>query len=78
MYAANQVVLLSPTDLSKFGFVNGTHYIHFITEKDCASHIKALLDDRTKCKNMTTNMKDLVVSKWYMPDLLKKVIDEGK
>lgn len=67
VYAANKVSLVSQDDLTRFGFINGKHYIYYKRPKDIAN---IYFGDYELFKDMSRNMLEKVQKEYYMTDLL--------
>ena len=85
LYCGAGLVLITNTDLKKYGFVKGVDYIHFNSCEDFAAIINDLdyarmIDLRTgrSFNEMVDNMRGKIMKKFYMPDLLKGVLEKIK
>jgi len=69
IYAANRVLLISQDDLSKFGFVNGEHYIYYTKMSEVA---KIGFGNHIKFDKMTKAMLKKIKAEYNMKDLFEK------
>jgi len=79
VYAARQMVLISSSDLSDYGFVDTVHYFHYKSLCHFVDIIKHLhtvskYDTEIIANNMLTKMKN----DFYMPNLLNEVLGDIK
>jgi hypothetical protein len=70
VYAANRVVFMTTTDWSKYGFIDGVHYIKCNSTKDFYTKSKSCDPD-----TVSKNMYDLVSTKFAMSKLLKDTLE---
>jgi len=74
IYSASKMVVISSSDLSNYGFIDGVHYFHYKSINDCINLIKNLhVSDRNKIKQIADNMLCKVRNDFYMTKLLQNI-----
>ncbi len=72
MYIANNIMVLTPSNLEEYGFVNKKHYIHYTSLRDCLGHIEYYTKHNNECRNITKAAYEFVKNNYYMPTLLRQ------
>lgn len=74
MYAAAKLVIFSDSDLSKYGFKHGVHYLHYSDVENLAILLGKIIGSDKKQQALTENMLDKVLKEFSMTDILEKAL----
>jgi hypothetical protein len=72
MYSACGVLVLSQSDLSRWGFVDGQHYVKCGSARDYAEKIDYYLNNDDKRKRIVNNMLDKIKEDFNMAKIFKE------
>lgn len=76
-YIAAGVVVMTDSDLSRYGFIHGKHYLYFKNYKNCAEIIGNMREEKSKFLNISKNAMSLVLDKFKMECIIEKALSGG-